>query len=195
MFLFLWVIENAGTVYLILAAVAVVLLVAYWNTRQRRLLYAVGGTAALAGVVWLFASLFSGLSDHLQIKHSLDAMREAVQKRDTAALFRQVAADFRLNGQDREAFRAFVERTLQNGGVTDVEIWNEEHAKVTRGPAPGQGRATIEFSVKPKGSLNDAWFGECLATFVLEPDGKWRLQTFEVREPGRTQPVVIPQLR
>jgi hypothetical protein len=194
MFLLLWVIENSGTVYVALAAVAVVLLVAYWNTRQRRVLYAVAGTAALAGVVWLLTFLFAGISDDLQIKDSIQAMRQAVQKRDTAALFRQIAADFRLNGQDREVFRGFVERVLQSGGVTDVEVWNEEHAKVTRGPGRGQGRATIEFSVKPKGNLNDAWFGECLATFVLEPDGKWRLQTFEVREPGRTQPVAIPQL-
>jgi hypothetical protein len=194
MFLFLWVIENSGTVYLILGAIAIVLLVAYWNTRQRRLLYAVAGTAALAGLVWLLTLLFAGFSDDLQIKKSIQAMRDAVQKRDTAALFGQIAADFRLAGQDRNAFRAFVDRTLQSGGVRDVECWDFEHAKVTRGPEVGKGRATIEFSVKPHGSLSDDWFGRCVATFVLEPDGKWRLQTFEVRDPVN-QPLTIPQVR
>jgi hypothetical protein len=190
----LWVIENAGTIYLILAAVAIVLLVAYWNTRKRRLLYGVAGTAALAGLVWLLRFLFAGLSDDLQIQNSIHAMRQAVQKRDAAALFQHIAADFHLGGQDRATFRGFVERTLQAGGVDDVLCWNIEHAKVTRGPEPGKGRATIEFTVKPQGSLSNDWFGQCLATFVLEADGKWRLQTFEVRDPVNNQPLTIPQV-
>jgi hypothetical protein len=192
--MFLWVIENAGTVYLILAVVAVILLVAYWQTRNRRLLYGVGGTAALAGVVWLLVLFFGGLSDDVQIRNSIGAMRQAVQKRDTAALFQQIAADFHLGGQNREAFRGFVERTLQGGGVTDVEVWDFEHAQVTRGPGPGKGRATIEFSVKPKGSLGNDFFGRCVATFVLETDGKWRLQTFEVHDPVNNQLLGIPQV-
>jgi hypothetical protein len=188
--MFLWLIENASTICLFLAAVAILLLVAYWKTREHRLLFGVAGAAGLAALIGLIRFFFGGYSDQLQLEWTLTAMRTAVQKRDTAALFQHIASDFHFAGQNREFFRAFVDRHLQNGDVTDVQFWNEERAKVTR-PGPDKGRATIEFTVKPKGNITGDWFGQCIATFVLE-DGKWRLQTFELRDPVNNQPFQIP---
>jgi ketosteroid isomerase-like protein len=192
----LWLIENATTVYLLLATLAILLLVAYWKTRERRLLYGVAGTVGVAVLVGLLRLFFGGLSDQLQIENSLEAMRQAVRNRDADELFKHMAADFRFGGMDRRTFRGLVERALQSGGVTDVQYRDLEHAQVTRGPAPGKGSATIEFSVKPEGGLNSQRLHAfCKATFVLEADGKWRLQTFEVRDPVTNQPLDVSQLR
>lgn len=56
----------------------------------------------------------------------------------------------------------------------------------------------MEFYVKPKGRAmggSEAFF-ICKADFVLDPDGQWLLQTFQVFNPAvdTNRPMTMPEL-
>jgi hypothetical protein len=197
-----WLFEGRPTVYVILAAAAVLLLVAWWQTRKRYWLY--GGVAflGLIGLYFLLDRLKE--TDREQIRRKVEEMAAAVSERNVERIFANVSEQFHLNGSGRAAFRQLAERALSRGEVTDVTVWDfafpeDFRTKVRRtgtAGAPEADGARVSFMVKPQGPRLGAPFFRCDATFVRDPNGQWRLFTFQLFQPGvdSNQPFQIPQL-
>ena len=177
---------------LLLAAVAVVLLVIWLRTRERRFAVLLGAVGALLLLFALWRA-FGPESDAQQIKRKLYALGKGVQARQIDQVAQHVSDQFSYQGLDKRAMTQHVGRFIQNGDLTDVEIWKDEPVQFKEGP---NGRmATMEFKAKPKGKdLPSELYFHVIATFVMDGDGQWRLQGFELfRQPGN-HPVQIPQL-
>lgn len=187
-----WLIDEPLTARILLGVLALVLVIVWWRTRDRRWLYGViGAVAVLFGIELAGAFL---KTDGRRIKDSIDAMGDAVRRKDVDGIFRHITDDFRARTLDRAAFRNLVEGALRRGDVTEVVVWNREVVKLDR-RGPTQGTATVHFDVKVKGPrVNESLFGNCEATFTLDKDGKWKLKTFEVFNPppGPHEPMSIP---
>ena len=188
--MFEWLFEGRAVIYWLIGTLAVVLLIVWWMHRKRGLLIAAGAVAALAGVYFLLDRLVE--TPREQIERKLGEMKAAVKARDPDAIFKHIAADFRFRGQNRESFRTYVGDALRSGLIEDLIIYDVSF------PDGGDSHTRpFEMMAKPK-----AWWMEnqlaypVRGKFVREPDGQWRLQSFEVYNPvlGQ-QPMDIPNLR
>ena len=200
--MFDWLFEGDTTAYVILAAVAVLLLVAWWQTRKRYWYFGIVAFLALIGLYFLLDRLVE--TDREQIERKVKEMSAGVRERNVDRIFANVSEQFRLNNQNRAAFRAFAEQALRRGQVTEVKTWGPQFPDDFRtkvrptgatGP-PELDAARVTFMVKPEGPGLGAPFFRCDATFVRDPDGQWRLFTFQLFQPGvdSNQPFQIPQL-
>ncbi|HMF14344.1 MAG TPA: hypothetical protein VKE94_18635, partial [Gemmataceae bacterium] len=69
---------------------------------------------------------------------------------------------------------------VRGGTVDEVRILSYEKFDIRR----AERKADVEFQVKPFGSATgDTLYYLCRARFVLEEDGKWRMQTFDLYNP------------
>ncbi len=186
-----WLIDNATVVYVILGLVALAFLVALWMKRKRA--YAIGLVVSVALIALFLLLTFVVPTDRSRIIRAIGEMEQGVKTRDTDRIFAQISDRFRLGGVDKPAFRRFVDGVLRNGQVTEVHAWDFETPEVSR----PKRTATIGFQVKPRGPLagEDVPY-RCKATFVLDPDDQWRLQTFQVFNPfvDTDKPLQIPEL-
>ena len=198
-----WLVDNSGSVYLLLAVLALVWLFVVWLQRQKDpemeqravLLRTVAGL----GIIVLLAVMLGLLTlfiptDQKQITEKLKEMSAGVKARDTNRIFAHVSEEFRLGSLDKAAFRSHTDRIIQSGYVEEVEMWDFKPIQVER-TAGGKQTATILFSVKPKGQFGSEAFYQCKAVFVRDPEG-WRLQTFNIYDPLRNPdtPLTIPTL-
>jgi hypothetical protein len=197
-----WLFEGRPAVYVVLAAAAVVLFVAWWQTRKRYWFYGTVAFLALVGLYFLLDRLVE--TDREQIVRKVEEMSAGVRDRNVDRIFANVSEQFRLNNSDRAAFRQFAERAIRAGDVTDVTVWEFQvpedfRTKVRRTGTTGPQEldaARVSFMVKPQGPRLGAPFFRCDATFVREADGQWRLFAFQLFQPGvdSNQPFQIPQL-
>ena len=186
-----WLIDNATIVYIILGAIALAFLVVLWLTRKRA--YAAGLAVDLALIALFVLLTFLVPTDRSRIVGAIQEMGQGVKAGNPDLIFRNISDKFRLGGLDKPTFRRFVEGVLQRKQVTEIEVWDIERPEVSR---PNR-TAKIAFQVKPKGPLagEDVPY-RCKATFVLDPDDHWRLQTFQVFNPfvDTDKPLDIPEL-
>ncbi len=194
-----WLVDDPTTVYLVLGLLALVLGVVWWMNRgedfgkkrlgwlrgliARRLTLnqfcAMGLTLiAVLAVVVLLLGIFVD-TDQRRIQRAIREMSDGVRERNVDKIFSHISNQFNLAGRTKESFRPMVEGYIRNGDITEVAAWGFEEPEFTK-----DNEAKIEFMIKPKGSLikPQAWF-RCVATFVRDPDGQWRLRTFSVFEP------------
>jgi len=193
-----WLVDDAPTIYMVLGLLALVLGVVWWMNRgedfgkkklgwirgliARRLTLnqccAMGLT--LTGVLALavFILGFFVDTDQKRIERAIKEMSDGVKEKNVDKIFSHISNQFNLSGRTKEAFRPMVEHHIRNGDITEVEAWGFEQAKLSE----DKKEASIEFLIKPKGNMTKAWY-RCLATFIRDPDGQWRLKTFSVFEP------------
>jgi len=199
-------------VYLVLGLLALALGVIWWINRgedygkkklgwlqgvkARRLTLnqccAMGLTAIgfLAVIIWPLSAIV--VTDHERICQVIEEISKGVEKKDMADVFSHASEQFHLAGRNKESYRQEVERRIRSGEITGVAAWDFEQAKVSRKTK----QATIEFKVKPKGTITEREFYRCEATFSLDPDRQWRLKTFSVFEPhgdASSQQVIYPR--
>lgn len=183
---------------LLLAVAVVVLAIVWYRTRERRALLALGGAAGLLLALLLGAGLWrliGGKSDHQQIQEAIEAMAAAYTRNDVEAAFQPISNDFRQGDATKAVLRAAADRVRHSGEVTGIKVWGFHDAQVTPARDGQPATAVIRFSVKPVGGEGETQqFWNCEATFVKEADGQWRLRSFKVFLPGRTDPYPIPQL-
>jgi len=194
-----WLVEDPTMVYLVLGLLALALGVIWWINRgedfgkkklgwlqglkTRRLTLnqccAMGLTVIgfLAVIIWPLSVVV--VTDHERICQVIEEMSRGVEKKDVADVFSHVSDEFKLAGRTKESYRQEVERRIRSGEITGIAAWDFEQAKVSRKTK----EATIEFKVKPKGTITGREFYRCQATFSLDPDRQWRLRTFSVFEP------------
>ncbi len=197
-----WLFEGRPTVYVILAAAAVLLFVAWWQARKRPWLYATVAFLALIGVYFLLDRAVE--TDREQIVRKVEEMSAAVHDRNVERIFVHVSEQFRLGNSDRAAFRALAERAIRGGQVTEVKAWDFQfpddfrgtERRTVRGRPEELPVARVQFRIHPEGpGLSNAQF-LVRATFVRDPDGQLRLLDFQLFNPfvDQNSPMQIPQL-
>jgi hypothetical protein len=184
-----WLFEGRQVIYWLLGTVAVLLLLVWWRSRNRKVLIAAGVAFAL-GVLYFLLSL-TVETPRTQVVRKLHEMAAAVKARDADGMFRHIANDFKFRGQDRATFHNYVDMVLRRGLISDLVIYDEDF------PSGGDGRTLlVNFMAKPRSDvLGDQPAYPVEAKFVREPDGQWRMAGFEVYNPvaGR-QKMDIPSL-
>jgi hypothetical protein len=197
-----WLFEGRPAVFVVLAAAALVLFVAWWQTRKRYWFYGAVAFLALAGLYFLLDRLVE--TDREQIVRKIEEMSAGVRERNVDRIFAHVSEQFRLNNTDRAAFRAFADRAIRTGQVTEVKAWDfhfdddfrATERRTVRGTPQEAQLARVRFTVKPEGpGITTAGF-LCRATFIRDPDGQLRLLDFQLFNPlvDQNTPMQIPQL-
>jgi ketosteroid isomerase-like protein len=192
MFMITWLVDNPALAYIVLATVAIVLMVACWRTQQAKYLVGAGVAFVLILGVWLLSTYVP--TDSKRIQSAIEEMSAGVRSRDLDRIFAHVAGDFRHGGLDREAFRKAADQAIRGHDVTNVLAWDFEPGEISR----EKGTAQMTFLVKPEGAWGTpAQYYRCVAQFVRDPDGQWRMKGFELFDPltRSRDPVAIPGVR
>jgi hypothetical protein len=175
--MFDWLFEGRIGVIVALAAVALVLFVAWWRVRRRGLLVAAGVAAALLGVYVLLDQLVETDREagRKQIPARLGEMAAAASKGDADGVLKYVSDKFRVGGTDKEALGA---KVRQNAGYVPKDIAFDQF-DFGDGPRPSDGTATVRFRVKTQQYGNY----RCEAVFDYDAQHGWRLKTFKLFGP------------
>jgi hypothetical protein len=183
-----WLVDDPALVYILLAGVAIILAVLWWRSKQGKYLIGAGLAILLIVGVWLLSKYVP--TDSKKIQHAVEDMSAGVRSRDLDRIFSHVAADFRHGSLDKKAFRQASDRAIREHDVTNVLVWDFQLREVSR----QKRSAGIAFLVKPEGNWGTpARYLQCVADFVLESDGQWRMKGFELTDPlDKGQPVRIP---
>jgi ketosteroid isomerase-like protein len=207
-----WLLDDPTTVLFVLALLALALGVLWWVRRgddygkkklswikalkARRLtlnqccamgLTLIGFLAAVILLLYFFVD-----TPNKRIERAIREMARGVREQNVDRVFAHVSDRFTLMGQGKESYRGVVARYFQNGTITDISAWDLEEARLTE----DKREATIQFKVKPKGTMTSGVGYRCEARFVRDPDGQWRLQTFRVfmpqDDPSKKAQVIYP---
>ena len=167
--MFDWLFEGRPAVYVTLGVVAVLLAALWWRDRRRHWLYAIGVVGLLAAIYLLLD--FAVETRREQITRRLQTIESAVKAGNAEQVMEQFSPQFRYRNVTREQFRAAVISRLKSKFVDDLTIW-----EVRVPDAPGK----VSFKAKPKGKVGDNPGFQVRAEFVQDPDGQWRMKSFEV---------------
>jgi hypothetical protein len=182
--MFDWLFEGRLTIYLSLAAAALILLGLWYRDRRRFWLFPVGAVGLLLLTYFLMDRLVE--TGREQIARKLQEMAAAVKARNADRIFTHISDRFTFQGLNKAGFRSYVEELLSRGRVDDLAIWDVEVADSSSGQ--------VRFRAKPRGSLQGIeapWVVR--ARFVQESGGEWRLESFQLSSP-LDAPIDIPQL-
>ncbi|MHB1423716.1 MAG: hypothetical protein ACYC3I_11085, partial [Gemmataceae bacterium] len=180
--LFDWLFEGRTSVYVILAALVVFLLLVWWQMRKRWLIHVV---VIAAGLIGLYALLDKAVeTDREQLVRKIKEMVAAVNARNIDALFENISDNFRSpQGKDKQQLRAVIANFLQTGTVENVRIWD-----IACEDAPSRERppARVFFNAKAD-SVRELPPTACEATFDFDPQHGWRLQGIRLFKPETTE--------
>jgi hypothetical protein len=161
-----------------------------WSrTRQNK--FAVGALIALllmAGVIVLAQTV---PTDRKKIERAIQEMSLGVKGGDMNRIFAQFSEDFHFQSYNKADFRMRCELVARPPNVEEVVVWDAEPPEISR----DKKTAKMTFKAKPKGRWSgDAAFYLVKSEFVKEPDGQWRMRTFEVFNPfvDTRHPLQIP---
>jgi hypothetical protein len=102
-------------------------------------------------------------------------MVEGLKAHNLDRTFAQVSDQFEYRSHKKPDFRQRVAETMKTYNVVDAEVWDFQD--VSR----DNGTAQIQFRFKAKGDFDlQGEHFRCVAKFVLEPDGEWRLKGFQI---------------
>jgi hypothetical protein len=184
-----FLVEQPLPIYLLLFVIVSACLTLWW--RNRRGWYVLGALGAflLGGGIWLLGVYYE--TANLQMQRHVQEMSAGVKHHDLDRIFAQISESFHLDNLGKAHFRKRCAELMERQDVTDVEAWEFEP-----GALSGTTR-TMTFKVKPHGNFGGgAAFYQCRAEFVRDPDGQWRLQTFQIFNPfvDTHTPLQIPGL-
>jgi hypothetical protein len=175
--LFDWLFEGRTSVYAILVALAVFLLLAWWQMRKRWLLYGVVATAVLVGVYALLDKAVE--TDREQIVRKLQEMVAAVNAHNLDAAFVHISDQFRSQGgKTKRELRDTAQRYLDRRTVERVQVWN---ILIDGRPAREPGEVHVFFSAKTHNGQE--FFADCDAVFQFHSEHGWQLRTFRLLNP------------
>jgi hypothetical protein len=179
--LFDWLFEGRTSAYVILAALAVFLLLVWWQTRRRWLLAGVLVAAALVG---LYALLDKAVeTDREQIVRKVHAMAAAVNARAVDALFENISDNFRSpQGKNKQQFRSLIADYLQRRMVNNVRVWD---IVCVDPPSRDHPPSRVFFSAKAESGSE--LLADCDATFDYDAEHGWRLRSLRLLKPQTTE--------
>lgn len=182
-----WLVDNANLVYLLLAVVALVLAVLFWQNRRGKHLVALGGIVLLIGLLWLLSRLV--ITDRKQLELNLFAMADATLHHEPHKLRSYLAKDFSYGGLNRtEAAERVVNRAM-DANVNDYHIWDYTVDELSR----RDGKAKVSFRLRVNAPGDQIFMAIMRATFVLEAN-QWSLQRIDAFNAfaNTDQPIQIP---
>jgi hypothetical protein len=186
-----FLVEESGPIYAVLFLIAAVSCFLYWNRRQTRYVAVGAVCVVLVAGLWFLASHYE--SDGQQIARKIDDMGKGVEARDLDRIFANISNGFRFENLDKKAFRKGAEDIIHRRDVTQISVWEFAAESISR----EKREANVSFKVKPRGNFGgDAAYYLVRARFVLDPDGEWRMQGFQVFNPfvDTKTPLQIPGL-
>jgi hypothetical protein len=185
--------SRLNSPWVLVPAVAVIVLLAWWlRTRDRRAQRALI-VAVIILVVVSLVQLFRPETPAETIERKIGEMAQAVPLKHIDKIFQHVSEAFSVDGttKAKETMRGLADRSINTGELTSVEAWKFRDAKVNR-PADGPATGSIEFNVKPHGpNIPDVPY-RCVAHFILDEDGQWRLVRFKLYQFGSNREVEVP---
>jgi len=181
-----WLVDSTALLSIVLGTAALILIVAWWQTRKRNA--AVGAGVALALIAGLVLLGRIVETDAQRIENKIHELVGALRAHDLDRLFSQVAEDFHYRGNDKAQFRQKVTETIRVHNVVDVEVWDFATQEISR----EKRTARIQFRAKPKGNWDQGVHYRCVADLVLSPDDEWRLKSFEIYNAVGAEPLPIP---
>jgi hypothetical protein len=175
--MFNWLFEGSIAIYLLLGLIAAVLAYEGFRDRNHRLLYAAGVVCIVMVLYFILDMLVE--TEQEQIKRKLAEIANGLNKPDTTAVSQHLSQQFKFRSFDRNAMRrradeAIRQHSIRNVRIWDVEIKDMDHEKRT---------AKVTFSVKAESSFGNGPFLLCRSVWVLDPDGQWRMKTFDLYNP------------
>jgi hypothetical protein len=188
-----WLVEGRPTVYVILGVAAAILLALWWRDRKRHWLIGVLGVFLLVGAYFLLSRLVQ--TPRKQVVRGVEEMAAAVQAGDVDRIMAHVSEQFRYRSLNKSSFREKVKTALAQKQVERVEVWEFKFPEEQPGGKDGPIR--VSFIAKPFGGpARGVEHFRCEADFVRDPDGRWRMKTFEVFHPfiETRQPLEILEL-
>lgn len=182
-----WLVEDTTTVLFILCLIGLGMGMLAWIARRGK--YAVGlGIAVLLFVLVVLLDRFI-VTDREKIVEHIRTMAGNVSEKNADRIFKHISDRFHVGLLDRKAFRNWVDTRMRNADVTDLRVWDFSNAVADRETRTG----SIEFLVKGRGGWQrSAEFFKCRASFVLDADGEWRMNTFELFEPQKDPKLASP---
>jgi hypothetical protein len=179
--LFDWLFEGRTSVYAILVALAVFLLLAWWQMRKRWLLYGVIATAVLVGVYALLDKAVE--TDREQIVRKLQEMVAAVNAHNLDAAFIHISDQFRSQGRKtKRELRDTAQTYLDRREVERVQVWD---ILIDGHPSREQGEVHVFFSAKIHNGRE--FLTDCDAIFQFHAQHGWQLRSFRLLKPQTTE--------
>jgi hypothetical protein len=171
-----WLFEGRTSVYVVLAALVVFLLLAWWQMRKRWLLAGVVFAAALIGLYVLLDTLVE--TDREQIVRKLKEMVAAVNAHNLDAAFVHISEQFRTaGGTTKNGLRA-VAQTHLGSDVESLQVWD---ISVDGRPLREAGEIHVFFSAKAHNFRE--FLTDCDAVFEFSPEHGWQLKSFRLLKP------------
>ncbi|MGH7225598.1 MAG: hypothetical protein ACRELF_20465, partial [Gemmataceae bacterium] len=169
--MFDWLFEGRTSVYVVLAALTVFLLLVWWQTRKRWCLVAVVVAVAMIG---LYAQLNKTVeTDREQIVRKVQEMAAAMNARDLDRLFENISDNFRSpEGRDKQQLRDTIANYLQTGMVRNVRVWD-----IVCEDTPSREHPPARVSFSAKADSGRELLADCEATFDFEAEHGWRLRS------------------
>ena len=172
-----WFIDNATSIYLLLAVIAASFVVVWWFNQRVKFLVFAAGTLAILALLWLL-TLFV-MTDRKHLKANVDAMAQAVQDGKVDDLFKHISKDFERKGLTHNTLYEATRQTIAVHKVSEVRITNFNIEKLSRETKS----ATTRFRVTAWTAGNDQPQPVITeADFVLEGD-QWKLKTMRFYNP------------
>lgn len=179
--MFDWLFEGRISVYAVLAALVVFLLLAWWQMRKRWLLGSVVLAVALIGLYALLDKVVE--TDREQIVRKLKEMVAAVSARNLDAAFAHISDQFRSHrGLTKRELRDIARMQLDNRNVESVQVWD---IQIDGRPERERGEVRVFFSAKTHGSQE--FLTDCDAAFTFDPEHGWQMRSFRLLKPQTTE--------
>jgi hypothetical protein len=176
-----WLFEGRTSVYVVLAALAVFLLLVWWQTRKRWCLAAVVVTAGLVGLYALLDKMVE--TDFEQLVRKVNEMAAAMNAHDVDALFRNISDNFRSpQGKDKQQLRDALSNYLNMKMVENVRVWD---IVVVDTPSRDHPPAQVFFRAKAESGRD--LLADCEATFDFDAQQGWRLKGLRLLKPQTTE--------
>ena len=180
-----WLVDHAGTVYLLLGIVALSLLAAFWLNRRVKFLGLAAGAFAVIALFWLLTRVV--ITDRKQIDQNVRTMADAVVAGDTNTLMKYVATNFRYKGMTRDQVEKMVLGSAKRFRVSEIVITNLQVPELSREAR----KAKVEFQATVHNPDGPRPF-HLKTEFVLEEE-TWKIKTFAIFNALIEQPIDIPQ--
>jgi hypothetical protein len=180
-----WLVESRTLLSIVFGSLAFALIAGWWRTRKRVLAIGAGVGVVLIAALVLLAYFTE--TDSQRIENSVREMVEGLKAHNLDRIFARVSDQFEYHSIKKAEFRQKVSETMRAHDVTGAEVWDFQD--VSR----DNGTAQVQFRVRPLGNWDSQGMTyRCLARFVLDPDGEWRLKGFQIFAPVGAREFDIP---
>ena len=183
--------DPSPTLYAILA-ILVAALAANWLRNRKRgdLVRFLAGAAVLVAVVVIDKLVESPREETAR---NMREIVTATKEKKVDDLMKHLSDSFNWNGMKKDQFKEMVKGVMSRSEFNGVDIDG-----LTRGDfeTVDDNKVKIGFDAWPTGYGIPDYRYYCKATFVKDPDGQFRMQTFDLyKKRGDEKPVTPEQLR